>query len=250
MSRMLMKPMLKSLFPALCAFVLAAPALGAGQPAKYKTNPPPAAELRYGIEAKQSGLSLDGSAVVQWKRSGKQFSVHTETRAKLLGKIMDARTEGVIDEFGLAPLSFQEKRFGKPASTTRFDRDARVIRFSTSDQTLPLQAGTQDRNSIVWQLVAVARAAPARMKPGSEWHFFVASQRDAELWTFKVQKSAPLQTPLGMLDTVQLTRLPPDGKGQQLDIWLAPQRDWYPVRLRFADDGDTINQTIEAIQKQ
>lgn len=238
---------------ALCA-ALAAAALAAhaAEPARYKTNLPPPAQLQYDIKARQSGISLDGSAKVHWQTTGKTFSVVTETRAKLFGKIMEARTEGVVDKYGLAPLSFNEKRFGKSPTATSFDRKAGTISFSASDASYPIKGGEQDRNSIVWQLVSVARAAPARFKPGSEWTFFVAGQRDGEPWTFKVVEPARINTPLGEMDTLLVKRLPPDGKGQQLDIWLAPKRDWYPVRLRFADeeDGDSIEQTVTRIEKK
>lgn len=218
---------------------------------KYKTNLPPSAELRYTIKARQHGLRLDGSATVHWHAAGTSFSVATETRAKLLGKIQYAHTEGLIDEYGLAPLRFSEKRFSKPPTATSFDRASHTIRFSASDETYPITGGEQDRNSIVWQLVAVARAAPAKFKPGSEWTFFVAGQRDAENWIFKVLARERLRTPLGELDTVLIKRLPPEGKGQQLDIWLAPQRDWYPVRLRFSDDnGDHVDQMLENVTKK
>lgn len=219
--------------------------------AKLRVNLPPPAELTYNIRARQRGITVEGSAVVRWNTSGRNFSVTSETRAKLLGKILDARTEGTVDDYGLAPVSFNEKRFSKAATATSFDRNARVISFSAVDGTHPMQGGEQDRNSIVWQLVSVARAAPARFKPGSEWNFVVAGQRDADHWTFKVGKTEKLSTPAGELDAVQVTRLPPDGKGQQLDLWLAPQRDWYPVRVRFSDDsGDYIDQRLERIERK
>lgn len=223
----------------------------AANAAKYKTNVPPSAELSYNIKARQHGIPVDGSAVVRWSVADRTFSISNETRANLLGKILDARTEGIIDGFGLAPLNFNEKRFSKKATATTFDRAQRTIRFSASNQTYPITGGEQDRNSIVWQLVSVARAAQGKLKAGTGWTFFVAGQRDADPWTFKVVKAEKIRTPLGPLDTVHVKRLPPDGDGQQLDIWLAPKRDWYPVRLRFEDDnGDFIDQTLEKVVKK
>lgn len=218
---------------------------------KYKTNLAPSVELSYAIKARQRGIPVDGSAKVRWIASGRTFSVVTETHAKVIGKILDSRTEGLIDEFGLAPLQFNEKRFSKKPTATSFDRTQGAIRFSASDETYPITGGEQDRNSIIWQLIAVARAAQGQFTAGTAWTFFVAGQRDAEAWTFKVIKPERLRTPFGELNTVHVIRLPPEGKGQQLDIWLAPQRDWYPVRLRFADDnGDFVDQRLEKILKK
>jgi hypothetical protein len=54
------------------------------------------------------------------------------------------------------------------------------------------------------------------------------------------------------LHTLHVARMPaPDSHDQQLDIWLAPQHEWYPARLRFSEhDGDFIEQTLEKISKK
>jgi hypothetical protein len=43
--------------------------------------------LRYTIKAKQSGIPVSGNATVQWQADDKKYSVHSETRAMLIGKI-------------------------------------------------------------------------------------------------------------------------------------------------------------------
>lgn len=218
---------------------------------QYKINPPPSAALNYVIEAKQSGLNLQGNGVVQWKVGPQQYSVHSETTAQLFGKILDARSEGKIDSFGLAPAQYVQKRLRKDATTTTFNGDSKTITFSQSAQNYPIAGGEQDRTSIVWQLASVARAAPAKFTPGSEWKFFVAGENDAEPWTFKVIKREKIVTPKGEFNAVHVFRAPPaDSQGQKLDIWLAPSLEWYPVRLRFTDaDGDYIEQSLETVAK-
>jgi hypothetical protein len=54
-----------------------------------------------------------------------KYSVHSETRAMLIGKILDTGSRGSIDSFGLAPDQFNEKRFNKPETITTFDRAKR-----------------------------------------------------------------------------------------------------------------------------
>lgn len=217
---------------------------------KHKFNLPPSADLSYAIKARQSGFPLEGNATVHWMVSDKKFSVANEARTPLFGKVLDSKSEGEIDDFGLAPLSFTEKRFRREATTTSFDRQAHTIHFTASEQTYPIKGGEQDRNSAIWQLISVARAVPSRFKPGSEWTFFVAGQRDADPWTFKVVKQEKIDTPLGAINTLHVIKAsPPDSKEQQVDIWLGPQHEWYPVRLRYTDaDGDFIEQTLEQIQ--
>ncbi len=219
---------------------------------KRKLNVPPSADLSYEIKARQSGLSLSGDALVQWRAADNKFSAATETRAMLIGKILEAKSEGGIDEYGLAPATFTEKRLRKERTTTTFDRQAKVIGFSASSETYPIQGGEQDRSSVIWQLLSIARAAPSKFKPGTEWTFFVAGQHDAEPWSFKVTKSEKITTPLGEVNALHILRAPPpDSKGQQLDIWLAPAFEWYPVRLRFTEpSGDLIEQSLVAIKNQ
>jgi hypothetical protein len=219
---------------------------------KRKTSLPPSAELRYSIEAQQSGMQVAGEAIVKWNYANNKYSVSAETRAMLLGKILEASSEGTVDSYGLAPLSFVDKRFRREPTTTTFNRELKTLSFTQSEQTYPLKGGEQDRTSIIWQLIAVARGNTDKFTTNSEWQFFVAGPRDAEQWSFKVLGREKIKTKQGEVNAVHLFRSPPpDDKGQKLDIWLAPSSDWYPVRLRFTDpDGDFIEQTLTSISKQ
>jgi len=229
----------------------AAAAMAQNATPKYKMNFPPSADLRYTITAQQKGIPLEGEANVRWTASANNFSVSSETRASLFGKVLETKSEGAIDDHGLAPAVFTEKRLRRDATTTTFDRNAKTIRFSTSDATYPIKGGEQDRSSVLWQLIAAARATPAKFKAGSEWHFVVAGERDTDPWTFKVVKQEKIQTPNGALNAVHVLRSPSSGGGQKLDIWLAPSMEWYPVKLRFSEqDADFIEQTLSKVDKK
>ncbi|HYD96512.1 MAG TPA: DUF3108 domain-containing protein [Noviherbaspirillum sp.] len=244
---------MKHFTPRFAAAILAAALTAgtAGAAPKYKTSFPPSAELSYAIKAKQKGFPVEGDAVMRWSMKGGKFSVTNQARAALVGKILEARSEGEIDAWGLAPASFVEKRFRREQTTTSFDRASGTIRFSASGQTYPLKGGEQDRNSVIWELVAVARGMASRVKPGVSWNFFVAGLRDADPWTFRVVKQEKIRTPLGELNTLHVTRVPqPDSTDQHVDIWLAPALEWYPARLRFSDDnGDYIEQTLQNVSR-
>lgn len=238
----------------LCSAFICVSAAPTDHPAiKRKFDLPPSADLNYSIRARQSGLSINGDALVKWQTDGREFSVDAVTRAMLFGKILEAKSDGKIDDYGLAPAQFIDQRFRKESTTTTFNRTASggTISFSQSDASYPLKGGEQDRTSIVWQLVAVARAAARQFKPGSEWVFFVAGQRDAEAWTFKVIKHEKITTGAGEMDALHIFREPPaNAKEQQLDIWLAPSLEWYPIRIRFTDpNNDFVDQTLDKINK-
>ena len=238
---------LKHLFAlALC---IAASAQAAPKP-PYPTSPPPAAELSYGIRARQGGLTINGESEIRWLPDGKRYLTTIETRAMLVGKILDEKSEGAIDAWGLAPARYTEKRFRKEATSVTFNREARLISFSASDRSYPIKGGEQDRASVIWQLSAVARAAPAKFRKGSSWNFFVVGQRDADPWTFKVGAQEKVAGPDGEVMAWHVTRnSPPGSEEQQLDIWLAPALQWDPVKLRFTEGGgDFIEQTLRQVR--
>lgn len=219
---------------------------------KRAFNLPPSADLHYSIKATQRGLSLTGESVTTWRAGDGRYTIASETRAALFGKLLEHKSEGTVDDYGLAPAQFYEKRFRKDPSTTTFKRDTRTIVFGDAGESYPLKGGEQDRTSAAWQLLAVARGAPDKFTPGSEWAFFVAGRRDAEPWVFKVVNRETIRTGQGEVNAVHLVKAPPaKSQGQQVDLWLAPSLDWYPVQLRFADnDGDFVEQTLEKIAKK
>ncbi|SHH63709.1 DUF3108 domain-containing protein [Massilia sp. CF038] len=245
-----------SLFKPLAAVALmaiAASAIGSEHPAiKRAVDLPPSADLGYKIEARQRGITLGGESQLSWRADAGSYSINNVARAQLLGKILESSSEGAIDAFGLAPAQFSEKRYRKPQATVTFDRAGKALGFSDAEKTYPLLGGEQDRNSVQFQLAAVARAAPEKFTPGSEWKFFVAGRRDAEQWVFKVLKRESVKTGMGPVQAVHLAKTPgPDSKDQQIDLWLAPSLEWYPVKLRVSDDPDEfVEQTLEKVEKK
>lgn len=218
--------------------------------AKRAFSVPPSADLAYSIKARQKGITISGEAQLAWRSGEGKYSLTSESRASILGKLLENRSNGGIDNYGIAPVQFYEKRFRKPGYTVNFDRAAKVIRFTDGEETYPIKGGEQDRGTAPWQLASVARAAPDKFTTGSEWSFFVAGRKDAAPWVFKVVGRETVKTGVGDLDTVHLSRTPPEGsRDQKLDIWLAPAQEWYPARIRLTDDDDTIEQTLEKISK-
>ncbi|MBS1170358.1 MAG: hypothetical protein H6R01_1276 [Burkholderiaceae bacterium] len=233
--------------------MLALPVQAVEHPAiKYRIKLPPSADLVYAVQFSQHGLTLNGESVLRWRVSGNRYGLNNEMRSSLLGKAMESKSEGMIDAFGLAPLQLTEKRMRKPASSATFDREHRLIRLTDAPQTYPLHGGEQDRASIMLQLVSVARGAPQKFVSGSEWKFFVVGRKSAETWTFRVIRKEKISTPMGEVQAVRITRLLPEGsREQQLELWLAPSLDWFPVRVSFHDaDGTQSDQKLLRIEKK
>lgn len=238
---------------AVLALVLASHAGAHAAAPKRAFEPPPSADLAYELNAQHRGFGLKGEALIAWRGGDGKYEVNVEASTPLLGKLTEYRSQGTVDGFGLAPAEFYEKRYRKDATTTVFKRDANTITFTDGKEPVALKGGEQDRASVTWQLASVARAAgEARFKPGSEWSFVVAGRRDVAPWTFKVVKKEKIQTAMGELDTLMVTREPRgEGRSEGVDIWLAPGQEWYPVKLRFRDDErETIEQTVTKITRK
>jgi hypothetical protein len=122
-------------------------------------NLPPSADLSYSISARQRGFTLNGDATLTWRQGEGKYTINTDSRVALLGKLTENRSTGTIDSFGLAPSEYYDKRFRKDPVTANFDREAKTIGFSDGKKSYPIKGGEQDRVSISWQLVALARAA-------------------------------------------------------------------------------------------
>lgn len=219
---------------------------------KMTGNPPPSSQLQYRLRADIKGLSVEGQGHIDWQFDAKQYRLIFDTSTQLTGQLMSEKSEGAIDRNGLAPANFVLKRLRKEPVAVVFDRRAGQINFAGDIPTHKIQGGEQDRLSVLWQLLSMARARPGSFTPGSTWKFFVAGHRGGEAWTFQVKDKQRLRTSLGDIDTLHVVHLPTDpGGGRQVDIWLAPSQEWFPVRLRFTEpSGDSIEQTIEKITKK
>jgi len=250
-----MRSPLKTFVPVLgLALALAAAAAPAADypVARRSVSLPPPADLVYAVKGSNHGIPLMGVGTVSWRHGDGKYSLLTEARSGLFGKVLEHRSEGTLDEYGLAPATYYEKRIRKQPTTTRFDRSAQRIEFQDGKTSYPIRGGEQDRSSVPWQLLALARATPEKFSPGSEWRFFVAGRRDGEAWTFRVVGNETLATDMGELKVVHVTRKAmKNDHGQHVDLWLAPTLDWYPARIRYQEaDGDSFEQVLEKVNRK
>lgn len=252
---------LNSAVPALplaLTLALAAAGVQAGQGAgehpvlKRGYSLPPSVDLLYSVKGSNHGLPLSGTGTVSWRQGEGKYSLVTEARSGLFGKVLEHRSEGAVDDYGLAPSSYYEKRIRKDPTTTTFNRQSKQIEFQGESTTYPLKGGEQDRSSAQWQLVSQARHAPDQFKPGTEWAFFTAGRKDADVWTFKVVGPETLQTALGDIKAIHFVKAPPKrDNGQQVDLWLAPSLEWYPAKIRFMEEnGDSFEQLLEKVNRK
>lgn len=215
---------------------------------RYQVRLPPSVDLKYDVRALRQGKEVYGSGRIVWHADGQRYRIDGEAGV-LFFTVLRFQSQGGFDAFGVAPESYVEKRMRKDETVTRFEPSPGSIRFSASAASYPRKGGEQDRASIVWQLAAIGLGDPAQYAPGAQLRLVVAGVRDAEPWLIQVIGQEQIDTPAGAMQAWHVSRAPlPGSRDQKLDIWLAPQHAWYPVRLRFTEpSGEYLELAVSAL---
>ncbi len=229
----------------------AASAADAQDTARYKVDPPPSAELEYDVQALRDGQKWFGSGMFRWQSSGNTYSVTGEASVRFLFKItvLNFRSEGEINEFGVAPVLYSEKPWRKAMTNTHFQHAGSKISFSASEATYPYRGGEQDRASVMWQLAGIGRGDASQFAPGTEIDLVVAGTRDADTWRIQIVGQEEVQTAAGALTAWHVVRAPrPGSYDQKIDIWLAPAQEWYPVKVLYTyANGDHLDMSLSRL---
>ena len=218
------------------------------EPARRFRVPPPV-ELKYDVQSLRDGKVVYGRGKIAWRTDGGRYRIEGEAGV-LFFTVLNFQSLGAIDDFGVAPEVYTEKRYRRDETITNFQRDTGRIHFSASDASYPRAGGEQDRASVVWQLAAIGLGDAARFAPGAQLELFVAGVRDAQSWVIEVIGLEQTETPAGSTAAWHVVRAPrPGSPEQKLDIWLAPQQSWYPVRLRYTEtNGDYLDMAVTALE--
>ncbi|MCC7005619.1 MAG: DUF3108 domain-containing protein [Ottowia sp.] len=204
--------------------------------------PPPSARSTY-ISTVNGLRNQDGN--ILWTTEGLHYQLSIEIPLPFFGPFRYEST-GEIDTYGLAPIRYAESRGKHAAITTQFHRDAeQTIHFSRTPTTLPLKPGTQDRFSVLWQLVALVRAMPTRYTEGVTQHFSVADTDQVEDWAIQAQAEEDVALPQGHIIARHFLRLPRRADdARKLEVWLAKDLGWIPVKIRQTEPNGNVIELI------
>lgn len=141
---------------------------------------------------------------------------------------------GRYTDAGLVPEQFFEERSessGSKRHTAEFDYPAQRVHYSHGgDSVLPPE--TQDILSILYQFPPLAGSETVPVS--------VTNGRAVELYEFRIATDEVIQTPLGPLHTVHLTKIHEPGQ-EGLEIWLAREYRLFPAKLRFLERNGEIS---------
>lgn len=200
-----------------------------------KVSLPPAAQLNYTVLAARDGRKVEGRGTINWQPSGEQYSISGDAGIIFL-TVLNYKSTGSVDLSGITPELYVEKRFGKSETNTHFHRERKTISFSASTNSYPTSGGEQDRASVIWQIAAMGRGDSDKFTPGLNFGMLIAGTRSAAVWRVVINGKQSVRLTNETVEAWHLTILPVEQSQElQFELWLAPEKEWYPVKLVYSD---------------
>ena len=208
---------------------------------------PGSTRLRYKVHGVIKGFNYFVNGELLWLHDGKTYDARLEISHFLLGaRVQTSKGQVTLD--GLEPLRFGDKVRSEVAA--HFERQKGRVSFSANTPDAALQALAQDQLSIFMQLAAMFAGDPNRIKPGMPLPFQAVGPRNSENWVFQVGKPEILKLDAGSVPAVGLLRERTGEYDTRVELWLAPQLDYLPARIRLTQsNGDEVDMQWISSQK-
>lgn len=189
--------------------------------------------------------SFTGSTAIEWRVDAAVRRYEARLRTTVLDvPILEVTSSGVVQRFGLAPERYVQKTATRAALAVNIDWARRAVTFSRRSDERGAREGLQDRLSFQFQLMALAQNLPHAFADGATVSMPVASTSDVERYDFVVVGRETLQLATGPVQTIKLDRAKGAGVDTRVEAWLAPERRWLPVKLRFTDRRGNVTESL------
>jgi hypothetical protein len=235
--------------PVPAAPMFAPEAQSVPEPAAVETSPvtPPATaedklarrlprngEITYALYLGASKFNV-GRTLQTWAVRNDRYRLTSKSETTGLAALFSQQSleyvsTGRLTADGLRPESFGTERLrsGKTeAATAKFDWDAQTLTYGEPPRSATLPAHAQDLMSFMYQL-GLLPLTPGRLELPitNGWKF--------EHYELEIGIEEQLQTPFGTLRAVPVKQVRRPGE-ESIELWLAPDYRWLPVRIRFFD---------------
>lgn len=188
-----------------------------------------------------------GSVTDQFTRSGKNYQIVSETRATGSLKMLWPGTirlesKGEVLRTGLRPLSFTHARSDKPQKTSQavLEWGKRAIRFRYKGEEREesgLRDNTQDSLSQLYQFTFLPRLP-------TDYSLDVVSGKNRNDYRYAQRDSGKLDVPAGRFAVREFSRILSPDDDKAITVWVAPERNNFPVQIRVVEDGATLEQRL------
>ena len=201
---------------------------------------PLSTRLRYRLVGHYQG-AVHGDAEVEWLRQGRRYQVRlTVSVGPSLAPFITRRmlSEGELTPQGISPRRYNEETRVLLASPRRLQLLIDPLRIQFPNGRMePTPQGVQDSASQFVQLTWLLLTGREQARAGHAIALPLALPRRLYAWRYEIVGLETLDTPLGALPAWQLRPVVADTRGTlQATVWLAPQLQYLPVRIRIVQD--------------
>ena len=190
---------------------------------------PPSTQLSYLLQGDVNG-PVDGTATVEWLRSGQRYQVRFEVTAATFFSRRSV-SDGELTARGLEPRQFHgEQRM--LFKTRRWSQQFTPDRITLSDgPEQPTAPGVQDEASQFVQLTWLFTTQPQLLQVGRSVEVPLIINRRLDVWVYDVIDQETLRLPFGEVPTfhVKPRRVRPGALA--VEMWFAPSLQYLPVRI-------------------
>ena len=205
---------------------------------------PPSTRLSYLLQGDING-PVDGTAVVEWLRSGQRYQVRFEVTAATFFSRRSV-SDGELTAHGLEPRQFQgEQRV--MFKTRRWSQQFHPERITLSDgPEQPTAPGVQDEASQFVQLTWLFTTQPSLLQVGRSVEVPLMINRRLDRWVYDVIEQETLRLSFGEVPTfhVKPRRVRPGALS--VEMWFAPSLQYLPVRIMVRqNDSNHMDLTLK-----
>lgn len=155
-------------------------------------------------------------------------------------------SEGKVSSAGLKPAHFELHQGDneKKSLYADFNWATNILTMKVKGKlsTAPLEKGTQDLSSFIYQFMFVQPA-------GKDFRLPVTTGKKLRNYHYKVtERNALIEVPAGKFKTIHLEDADKDAAEDQKELWLGAESHFLPVRLTMLDEtGAKIEQTLSSL---
>ena len=207
---------------------------------------PTRVDISYSIRSGAMEGEANDTLEIRQENGTRSYAISSAVRATgLLALVQSGNilrdSVGTITEQGLQPGRFSDQRRDKLPRIAIFDWEKNLLTINNrgNEQQKALPAGAQDRLSMLYSF---AFSPP----PDGVVDLHETDGRSLKLVRYTVDKET-LDTPIGKLDTIVLTKQLEEDDKLERKIWLAPAYYMLPVRILATESGLLLDQMVTKI---
>jgi len=214
----------------------------------FAGNLPQHIDISYSIKTGIGQGKLSETVEITQEDDSHRFNITSKAHATGIMKIIKPgsitrNSQGFIIEEGLKPTRFSDQRGNSNPSFAHFDWTNNLITLHHEGKEIqkPLPTDTLDRLSLSYSFMFTP-------PPEKYLDVHITDARSLELTRYTVQEEI-LNTPIGQLNTIVLTKQSTRDNKARRKIWLAPSYYMLPVRIvATEEDGLELEKMVSEIK--